>query len=139
MLESDAVAFSDGPASYRTLLQSLRAHVRGYVAKQLLLPRQEIQELIAANLLAARWLALAAAFLFLVLVTFVFLVVAIIAIWLPLWAAALITLGAFLVLGALCGFIGYRKLVLKGPERTIRSFKETIAWVRTGLLGRSGS
>ena len=139
MLESDAMSSSGGPASYRTLLESLRARVRTYVAKQLLLPRQEISELIAANLSAVKWMLVALMFFFLFLVALVFLVIAIIAIWLPLPLAALIAMGVFLLLGALLAFVGYKKLVLKGPERTIRSFKETIAWVRTGLLGRSGS
>ena len=140
MLESDRVTTpSGGPASYRSLLGDIREKVRVYVAKQLLLPRQEITEIIRANLRAAMWLGVALIFFFLFLVAFVVLVIGLIAIWLPLWAAALIAMGIFLVLGAIIGIVGYRKLELRGPERSIRSFKETMTWVRATLLGRSES
>lgn len=35
------------------------------------------------------------------------------------------------------GYAGYAKLELRGPERSIRSVKETITWVKASLLGRS--
>lgn len=140
MLESDRVTIAPGgPASYRSLLGDIRDKVRAYVAKQFLLPRQEVMEIIRANLRAAAWLGVALVFVFLFLVAFVVLVIAVIAIWLPLWAAALIAMGTFLLLAVIIGFIGYRKLELRGPERSIRSFKETMSWVRATLLGRSES
>ena len=140
MLESDRVTTAaGGPASYRSLLGDIREKVRTYVAKQLLLPRQEIQEIIRANLRAAAWLGVAMVFVLLFLISFVVLVIAVIAVWLPLWAAALITMAIFLLLAAIVGITGYRKLELHGPERSIRSFKETVSWVRATLLGRSES
>jgi uncharacterized membrane protein YqjE len=140
MLESDRVnAASAGPASYRSLLGDLRDKIRTYVAKQILLPRQEVREIIRANLQAAMWLGGAVVFALLFLVAFVVLVVAVIAVWLPLWAAALVTMALFLVLTAIVGLVGYRKLELRGPERSVKSFRETVSWVRATLLGQTES
>lgn len=140
MLESDHVSSSStGPASYRSLLETLREHARSYIAKQLLLPRQEIREIITANLRAAVWLVAGLTFVFLFLIGFVVLVIGIIALWLPLPIAALITMVVFAVIAAILFYVGYRKLVLHGPERSIRSFKETVSWVKASLLGRSES
>src|SRR2546425_11260795 len=47
---------------YRTLLGRVRANVRAYIRKQLELPRQEIAEIVRANLRAAIWVGVAAAF-----------------------------------------------------------------------------
>jgi hypothetical protein len=193
MLESDRVSTSAaGPASYRSLIGDIRDKVRAYVAKQLLLPRQEIAEILKANLRAAAWigagigvlvlgligfvvflialialaprevlgalvLALAAGIAVALLVTgfrmgvggFVaMLVVGVILVGLGLVAflfltelvlsALLVTLVLFAVAGGLA-FAGYKRLVLRGPERSIKSFKETISWVRATLLGQSES
>ena len=124
---------------YRTLLGRIRENVRTYIRKQLELPRQEIAEIIQANLVAVKWFGVALAFVFGTLVAFTFLVVAIIAIWLPLWASALIVFVLFIALAALTGYIGYKKLDLRGPTRSINSFKETVAWAKARLTGRSAS
>jgi hypothetical protein len=124
---------------YRTLLERLRDNVRLYIRKQLEMPRQEIAEIIQANLVAVKWFAIALAFVFGVLVSLTVLVVAIINIWLPLWASALIVFGLFLGLAALTGFIGYKKLDLRGPTRSIKSFKESVEWAKARLLGRTAS
>ena len=124
---------------YRTLLGRIRANVRTYIRKQLELPRQEIAEIVRANVRAAMWFGAAAAFGLGVLVALVVLLIALVALVLPLWAAALIIL-AVLALGAgVTGYVGYRKLELRGPTRTINSVKETIRWARARLLGRSAS
>jgi hypothetical protein len=66
-------------------------------------------------------------------------VVALVAIFLPLWASALIVLLLFAGLAALTGWRGYKKLELHGPTRTINSFKETMRWAKARLLGRTAS
>ena len=124
---------------YRTLLGRIRDNVRLYVRKQLELPRQEITEIVQANLRAAMWFGIALAFVLCTLVALTVTVIAVIAIWLPLPVAALITLLLFLLLTALTGWIGYRKLELRGPTRTINSLKETMRWAKSRLLGRSAS
>ena len=63
----------------------------------------------------------------------------IVALVLPLWASALIVLVLFLALAALSAWIGYKRLELHGPERTINSVKETVRWAKARLLGRSAS
>ena len=124
---------------YRTLLGSVREKVRTYVRKQLELPRQEIAEIVRANVRALMWFGIALAFAFGALIALTVLVIALIAILLPWWASALIVLVIFLALAALTGFRGYKKLDLRGPTRSINSFKETVRWAKARLLGRSAS
>lgn len=124
---------------YRTLLGRVRDNVRLYIRKQLELPRQEIAEIVQANLRAAMWFGVALAFVLCTLVALTVTVIAVIAIWLPLPVAALIALALFLLLAGLTGFVGYKKLELRGPTRTINSLKETMRWAKSRLLGRSAS
>jgi VIT1/CCC1 family predicted Fe2+/Mn2+ transporter len=124
---------------YRTLLGRIRENVRTYIRRQMELPRQEIAEIVRANVGAAKWFAVALAFVFMFLTALVFLIVALIALVLPLWASALIVL-VLMGLGAgITGFVGYKRLDLRGPTRTINSVKETIRWAKQRLLGRSAS
>ena len=132
---------------YRTLLGRLRANLRTYIRKQLELPRQEIAEIVRANLRAAIWFGVAAAFGLAFLIALVVLVIALIGLALralaglddPLWAAALAVVGLTAGAAAVTGYVGYRRLVLHGPTRTINSVKETIRWAKARLLGRSAS
>jgi len=124
---------------YRTLLGRIRNNVRLYIRKQLELPRQEIAEIVQANLRAAMWFGVALAFVMGTLVALTVFVIALVALVLPLWAAALVVLLLFVALAALCGYVGYRKLELRGPTRTINSLKETMRWAKSRLLGRSAS
>jgi uncharacterized membrane protein YqjE len=124
---------------YRTLLGRIRNNVRLYIRKQLELPRQEIAEIVRANLRAAMWFGVAFAFILGTLIALTVLVIAVIAIWLPLWAAALVVFVLFIALAGLTGYIGYKKLDLRGPTRSINSLKETMRWAKARLLGRSAS
>ncbi|HLQ04672.1 MAG TPA: phage holin family protein [Verrucomicrobiae bacterium] len=124
---------------YRTLLGRIRNNVRLYIRKQLDLPRQEIAEIVQANLAAAKWFGIALALVLGALVALTVFVIGLIAIWLPLWASALIVLLLFVGLAALTGWRGYKKLELRGPTRTINSFKETVRWAKARLLGRTAS
>jgi uncharacterized membrane protein YqjE len=124
---------------YRTLLGRVRNNVRLYIRKQLELPRQEIAEIVRANLRAAVWFGVAFAFVLCTLVALTVFVIALVSLVLPFWAAALVVLVLFLVLAALSGYIGYKKLELRGPTRTINSLKETMRWAKARLLGRSAS
>jgi len=124
---------------YRTLLGRIRNNVRLYIRKQLELPRQEIAEIVRANLRAAMWFGVAFAFILGTLIALTVFVIALFALVLPLWAAALVVLLLFIALAALTGYIGYKKLELRGPTRTINSLKETMRWAKSRLLGRSAS
>ena len=124
---------------YRTLLGRIRENVRTYIRKQLELPRQEIAEIVQANLRAAMWFGVALAFVLGTLIALTVFVIALVALVLPFWAAALVVLLLFVALAALTGYIGYKKLELRGPTRTINSLKETMRWAKSRLLGRSAS
>lgn len=124
---------------YRTLLTRIRGNVRTYIRKQLELPRQEIAEIVRANVRALMWFGIALVFAFGALIALTVLVIALVALVLPWWASALIVLLAFVLAAALTGFRGYRKLELHGPTRSINSFKETVRWAKARLLGRSAS
>ena len=124
---------------YRTLLGRIRNNVRLYIRKQLELPRQEIAEIVRANVRAVIWFGVALAFVFGALIALTVLVIALIALLLPWWASALIVFALFVGLAALTGWIGYKKLDLRGPTRTINSVKETVRWAKARLLGRSAS
>ena len=124
---------------YRTLLGRIRDNIRLYIRKQLELPKQEIAEIMRANLRALVWFGIAFAFVLGALIALTVFVIALVAIFLPWWAAALIVLLLFAGLAALAGWRGYTKLELRGPTRSIESFKETIRWAKARLLGRSAS
>lgn len=128
-----------GSPGYRTLLGRVRDNVRRYIRKQLELPRQEIAEIVQANLRALKWFGLAALFAILFLVALVVFVVAVIAIVLPWPVAAFVVLLLAGVGAGLSAWTGYRRLELRGPTRSIESVKETVRWVRARLLGRSES
>jgi len=124
---------------YRTLLGRIRDNVRLYIRKQIALPQEEIAEIVRANMRALLWFGIALAFAFASLIALTVLVVALIAIFLPLWASALIVLLVFVGLAAITGWRGYKKLDLRGPTRTINSLKETMRWAKARLLGRTAS
>ena len=136
MLDSRPVYERPG---YSTLLGRIRNNVRTYLRKQIELPKQEIAEIIKANLNAVKWFGVALAFLFLTLMAFAVFVIGLLAIWLPLWASALIALLLFAGLTGFIGWGGYKRLELRGPTRSIQSLKETVAWAKARVLGRNAS
>ena len=124
---------------YKSLFGRVRGNVRALIRKQLELPKQELAEIVRANLNAAKFLGIALAFALLAMIGLVVLVIALIALVLPGWLSALIVLLLFALLAALFGYLGYKRLELRGPTRSIRSAKETIQWAKARLLGRSAS
>ena len=92
--------------------------------------RQEVGERIGRNIGAAILFGIAVAFALLTLIAFVNLVIALIALLLPTWLAALIALVLFLVLAALFGWLGSRRITSPVPEETIASVKEDLAWAK---------
>lgn len=122
---------------YRTLIGRIRENVRTYIRKQLELPKQEIAEIVQANLGAVKWFGVALALGLLFLVSFVILLVAVLAIWLPLPIAALIVTLLLLATTAFAGWRGYKSLDIRGPTRTIESVKETVSWAKARLFGRT--
>ena len=124
---------------YGTLIGRIRENVRTYIRKQIELPKQEISEILHANLRAVKWFAIALAFGLMALVSVVVLLVALLG-----WILTLVlpfpvayALSAFLVLllliagAAFTGWRGYKSLDIRGPQRSIESFKETVSWARS--------
>ena len=136
MVDSRPVYESPG---YSTLAGRIRNNVRTYIRKQIELPKQEIAEIIKANLVAVKWFAIALALGLLTLIALAVFVIGLIAIWLPLWAAALVALVLFAALTGFVGWGGYKRLELRGPTRSIQSLKETVAWAKARVLGRNAS
>ena len=128
-----------GSPGYKTLFSRVRSNVRALIRKQLELPKQEIAEIIRANLNAAKFFGIAFGFLLLTLISLVVFLIALVAIFLPWWLSALIVLVLCGALTGLFGYVGYKRLELRGPTRSINSFKETIQWAKARLLGRSAS
>src|ERR671924_2194589 len=95
---------------YRTIFGRLRENVRTYIRRQLELPRQEIAEIVRANVGAAKWFGVAAAFALCTLVALVVLLIALLALVLPLWASALVILAVTALAAGLTGYVGYRSL-----------------------------
>lgn len=118
---------------YRELTGRLRARARSYVLTLVRLAREEVGELVRANLRAAAWFAVALLFVLLIPISFVVLVIALISLALPLWASALVALLVFALIAAALAYVGYRKLVLHGPDRTVAQAKETVEWLKTRL------
>lgn len=128
-----------GTPGYKTLFGRVRSNVRTLIRKQLELPRQEIAEIVRANLNAAKFFAIAAVFGLLVLIALVVFLTALIAIFLPWWLSALVVLLLCGALAGIFGYLGYTRLELRGPTRSIDSLKETVQWAKARLLGRSAS
>ena len=124
---------------YTTLIGRIRNNVRTYLRKQVELPKQELAEILKANLNAAKWFGIAFALLFMTIIALAVFVIGLIAIWLPLWASALIALALFGGLTAFFGWGGYKRLELRGPTRSIQSIKETVRWAKARVLGRNAS
>ena len=136
MLESRPMYERSG---YQTLLGRIRGNVRTLIRKQLELPRQELGEIVRANLQALKWLAIGAAFALLTLIALTVFVIAILAIILPWWLSALLVMVLFGALAAYTGYRGYKKVELRGPTRSIKSLKETVQWAKARLLGQNAS
>src|SRR5919201_1173477 len=67
-----------GQAGYSTLIGRIRDNIRTLIRKQIELPKQEITEILQANLRAVKWFAVAAAFAVMLLVGIVILLVTIV-------------------------------------------------------------
>jgi uncharacterized membrane protein YqjE len=129
----------DERPGYSTLVGRIRDNVRALILKQIELPKQEIAEIVQANLGAVKLFAVALVLGLLFLVSSVILLVAVVAIWLPLPVAALVVTLLLALCAGILGWRGYRSLELRGPTRSIAQMKETVSWAKARLLGQSES
>jgi uncharacterized membrane protein YqjE len=102
----------------------------GLVRLELQHGRQEVAERMRGNLRAAILFGIGAACGLLALIAFVNVVIALVALLIPTWLAALIVLLLFVVLAALFGFLGVRRVRSPVPEETIASVKEDVEWAK---------
>jgi hypothetical protein len=100
----------------------------------LMAARQEVEEGLNAIKVALIFFAVTVMFLAVAAVLIILLVVSTIAeiTGLPLWATALIVLFVVLLLAALFGWLGYRRVenVRLMPEQTIEAAKEDLEWAQ---------
>jgi len=101
------------------------------VRKEIALAKQETAELIRPKLMAAALIAAGVICALLLLPLILFTIIAVLATFMPTWAAALTVT---IVTAAGCaGLFILAKAKLAGklmPERTIRSLKEDVAWAK---------
>src|SRR5256885_4108569 len=119
---------------YRTLIGRLRDNVRTYIRKQLELPRQEIAEIVRANLGAAKWFGVAFAFALAFLIALVVLIIALVALVLPLWASALVIAAVMAVGAGVPRDVGYKRPQPPRPPPPLQTAEETVPRGETRLL-----
>lgn len=69
-------------------------------------------------------LGVALVFLFWIVGLIIFVLVALLAVWLPLWAAALIVLALFTIVAGILGWVGMRRL--KQVENPVQTFRRRV-------------
>jgi peptidoglycan/LPS O-acetylase OafA/YrhL len=121
-----------------SVISLARALVRGMVALarlELTRARQEIWQMAAPARTGAILLLIALALALGVLIAIVVFLILLLDALLPVpgWAAALIVMGALLLIAGLLGWAGVRRIFAARvwpPEETIAAVKEDVAWAR---------
>ena len=106
--------------------------------KQVLLAKQEANEDLQRAIRAAIWLGVGVVLVLFGVVCLLFALVAATAALsgLPLWAAALIWLLIFAVIGAICLMVGKGRIPLRPLSLTRATLKEDLEWARQRLTLR---
>jgi len=106
--------------------------------KQVLLAKQEANEDLQRAIRAAIWLGVGVVLVLFGVVCLLFALVAATAALsgLPLWAAALIWLLIFAVIGAICLMVGKGRIPLRPLSLTRATLKEDLEWARQRLILR---
>ena len=92
--------------------------------------RQEVGERIGATTRGMILFGIAAALGLLALIAFVVLVISLLALLVPSWLAALITLAVFVLLAVVFALLGKSRVRSPVPEETIASVKEDVEWAK---------
>lgn len=121
----------DPESSIGTLVKEATAHLSTLVRAEIELAKLEITAS-AKQAITGGVFFIGAAFIGIFLLFFMpFLFSEVLAIWLPRWAAFLITFGLMLVIIGALVFLGIKKIKkVKKPEKTIASIKETTETLR---------
>ncbi len=117
---------SDRSVSSRGLIASVIGDAQRLVALEVALAKQEMKELAAGNAIAAGLMAFGG---LLVLIAVLVAVPSLVVILVPWhWQAAVVWIGAYVVIGALLLLIGRARMRISLPPRTVVSLKENKEW-----------
>jgi len=112
--------------SIGSLVKEASAHVSTLVRAEVELARAEVTAEVKKGLQGSIFFIVALVIVLFSLFFLFFTVAAVIAIWLPVWAAFAITFGIMVLAAALFGLLGYLRVrKIRKPERTISSLKES--------------
>lgn len=119
--------------------RSLVGEVRTLVRQEIELAKQEMIGKIVRDLKAAALLIVAGVVLSLALFVFIFMLISdLFSYWTGhLWLGLLITWAIYTVVFGIIAYIGFKRLVVPKPERTIETLREDVAWAKQQLK-RSG-
>lgn len=123
--------------SIKEIIDVLRPQLQELVAKQMELARTELAPVGKRAGLATGLLGTAAVFMFVFLIILSLTGVYLLAVFLPLWVAALIVSGILLLVGGILAGVGasiLRKLDPK-PHKTIRTLQQNVNWLK-GQISR---
>ena len=124
-LSAEPVPGSD-EKSIGALVGEATRHVSTLVRAEVELAKTEITAEVKKGLQGSVFFIVALTILLFSLFFLFFTVAAVIAIWLPVWAAFAITFGIMVLAAGLFGLLGYLRVrKIRKPERTIASLKES--------------
>ena len=112
--------------SIGSLVKEATAHVSTLVRAEVELARAEVTAEVKKGLQGSIFFIVALVVVLFSLFFLFFTVAAVIAIWLPVWAAFAITFGIMVLAAGLFALLGYLRVrKIRKPERTIASLKES--------------
>ncbi len=121
----------DTNASIGALVKDATVHLSTLIRSEIELAKLEVTKSLKTALIGSVFFVGAAAIGLFALFFGWFVLAEVLAIWLPRWAAYLITLGVMLVIAGALVFLGLRKIKkVKKPERTIATLSETAATLK---------
>ena len=119
------------PGGISDSISELVEDVQRLVELEIELAQQEIKALVRRNLIAVGLIAagLLGALFFLIFAQ----VTLVEAVPLPRWLNALILTVLWLVATVILVYVGYKRIKIAPPEKTIQSIKDDIEWVKTQI------
>ncbi len=125
----------NGQKSAGQLMKEVTEDLSSLIRQEIQLAKQELSESIGTKVKGAVLVAIAAVLGFFALIFALFAIRDAIALWVPAWAADLITTAILLLIGALGVLVAKKKLATPvSAEMTKLSIKEDVEWAKT--LGR---
>lgn len=126
----------DRGASMGTLVKDVTTHMSTLVRSEIELAKLEITQTVKTGATGGVFFGIAAVIGAFSTFFFWFMVAWILAIWLPTWAAFTIVFFVMVLMAALFGFLGWRKVKkIKKPQKTIASLEQTAAALKTAATG----